>query len=165
MRDWLNQNSAAVTVAALAVILIGLAVIIRSGMRTDHEASPNSSYAWYVDSVDGKLFAAENKAPPIKSADGHDAWRVRLYSCGNCTAQERFIGVYERFPAAVHAHADRDLARNPDFAEHLEISRDAKTWYPAGSDQAARIMLQVLKRCPGKRPINCVPDKPDTADD
>lgn len=53
--------------------------------------------AWFYDPVTGKIFAAPTaKVPPVTSPWGNRAFRVHMFTCGQCGRRNRFVGYYEK---------------------------------------------------------------------
>src|SRR5688572_11816004 len=89
-RDWMNNNSALVTIAAVVLLVISLGVII---MQTKPRGSVGPVELYYYDLNTGKLFVAmSDQNPPIdapsggfRGPDGPPAGvRAHVFGCGNC---------------------------------------------------------------------------------
>jgi hypothetical protein len=96
MRRWLNENGAVVTVLALGLMVFSLFAIARQTRPRVYEPIPTHGY--YADPATGEIFSALITEDPLPVApSGQQAWRVHVFSCGNCESEsERFVGWVER---------------------------------------------------------------------
>src|ERR1051325_8610337 len=82
-REWINQNSASVTVAAVAVLLISMSVIVNRHRRG---GGGEPGEAWYYDTGDRVYFRDKTtRIAPFVRDNGNEAVRAHFFTCGECT--------------------------------------------------------------------------------
>src|SRR5687768_3923032 len=100
-RDWMNQNSAIVTILAVVILLGAVAFMVSRKMN---KGGGPVGEAWYYDTVSNEFFTdVTTKVAPFKRENGNEAVRAHFFTCGECTPKtkdeggERFIGYYEKY--------------------------------------------------------------------
>jgi len=163
-RDWINQNSAVVTVASVVVLVLSLAIIINQGRG---RSTPEPGNAYFYDTVTKEYFTdSATKIPPITSPAGNEAVRAHFFTCGECTEAtkdeggERFIGYYEKYTPEVKAK----LEESPEAFEFYEeafqgrlYSPDGTRWTQAESPTGFRLIEELQEKCPAKKLRYCPP--------
>lgn len=83
MRDFLNNNSALVTILAVVILVISLGVII---MNTRGPGAIRAIDLYFYDVSNGQLFvASSDQIPPIDTAGGANMGvRAHVFACGEC---------------------------------------------------------------------------------
>ncbi len=189
IRDWANDNSAAVTIGAIVVMIASLA-LLWINMRGPSRSGPSDVPDVYFYDVDTKKFfvAAHDELPPIDTESGtNKGFRAFIFGCGGCgsdggdlegkspkelQALNLFVGYYEGFTpehkkAVKEAKAKAD-AGDPSavyymeegFGEGVMRSADGVNWFPANSEQAIEINRNLGKKCPsGSRLKQCYPGR------
>jgi len=161
-REWINNNSAVVTVAAVAILIVSLAVIINQGRGRSGPNTPGN--AFFYDTVTKKVFTDDaTKIPPIQSPDGNPAVRAHFFTCGDCADEsDRFLGYYEKYTDDVKAQ----LEANPQAFELYEMayegrlySADGENWVTAESPDGIAITQALQGKCPPKKLRYCPPQK------
>jgi hypothetical protein len=164
VREWINNNSAAVTVGAVALLVVSLAIIISQGRGA---AKPTPGNGYFFDTVTKEIFTDKaTRIPPIQSPDGHDAVRVHFFTCNECTDKtdkdggERFIGYFEKYAPEVKAR----LEKSPQSFELYEMafqgrlySTDGEKWIPAESPAGFKLTEALQKKCPPRKLRYCPP--------
>lgn len=163
-REWVNQNSAVVTVAAVVVLVLSLAIIINQGRG---RSAPKPGNAYFYDVVTKEYFTdSATKIPPITSPAGNEAVRAHFFTCGECTEKtsdeggERFVGYYEKYLPDIKAK----LEKNPEAFEFYEeafqgrlYSPDGTKWTQAESPTGFKLIEDLQTKCPAKKLRYCPP--------
>ena len=165
-REWINQNSASVTVAAVAVLLGSMTVIMNRHRRT---GGVEPGEAWYYDTVTKEYFRDKTtKIAPFNRDNGNEAVRAHFFTCGECTEAtledtppgERFIGYYEKYTDEVKAKLEE---KSESFAlyemafQGRLYSRDGQEWFAAEKTEGTAITAELQKKCPPKKLRYCPP--------
>src|SRR5687768_6396233 len=106
-RNWMNNNSATVTVIAVVILVGAIAFMVGRKIRPPTSAGQ----AWYFDTTSGEYFTdVTTKLAPFKRDNGNLAVRAHFFTCGECTtdtgaadSSKRFIGYYEKYTDEVRA--------------------------------------------------------------
>lgn len=189
IRDWANDNSAAVTIGAIVVMIASLAWLWIS-MKGPSGGGPGDVPDVYFYDVDTKKFFVEphDQHPPIDTASGpNKGFRAFIFGCGGCgsdggnldgkgpeelAALQLFVGYYEGYTAdhkakLAEAKAKAD-AGDPSavyymeegFGEGVRRSSNGVDWFPANSEQGIQINRELGKKCPaGSRLKQCYPGR------
>lgn len=165
-RDWVNRNSAIVTVASVALLVVSLAVIISSN-STPTAPPPGEAYFYDVQSKEYFTDKA-TKIPPIKSSAGNEAIRAHFFTCGECTDEAKFLGYYEKYAPEVKAK----IENNPEsmhFYEEVFQGRyycppdadptDNLSWVAAETPEGFAIAQELQKKCPARKLRYCPPPR------
>ncbi|MBI1373543.1 MAG: hypothetical protein GC159_12510 [Phycisphaera sp.] len=170
LRNWVNQNSAAVTVGAVVLLVISLAIIINQG-RSPTPPPPGEAY--YYDLVSKEYFTDEATkiAPIINPATGNEAVRAHFFTCGECSESERFVGYLEKYTP----EAKQQLETNPEsfeFYEEAFLGRlyapapsetadpaVAETWVDAETPPGFKIVEDLQGKCPPRKLKYCAPGR------
>ncbi len=80
IREYLNNNPAVVTIAAVVLLLVCLGLIVNSLMGSSSQRDVD---VWYYDVASGRLMVAKSQLSPIEGEAG-PAMRAYLFSCGDC---------------------------------------------------------------------------------
>ncbi|MEX0777734.1 MAG: hypothetical protein WD042_18680 [Phycisphaeraceae bacterium] len=168
MRDWVNNNSAVVTVGAVVLLLISLAVIVYS---TKSSSGVRNYKIYFYDLNSGQLFAEEStKLPPIDTPTGKDngVWAF-VYGCGDCSEANRFIGYLQKLTpemkeAQLKAQSGETGEMMPPYEGDMDQGtlirlKDSGEWVPMYSEEGQKIMTSIEGKCPAdQRPKHCRPD-------
>ena len=143
IREWMNQNSAVVTVAALALLILAL-VLLFSQCRSGG-VPQGTGEAYYYDTETGDYFVGDATAvPPITSQAGNPAVRAHLFTCGDCANEgERFVGYYEKYSDSAKQAIEADPESMAAYEAYIQgrlFSRDGSRWVPAESPEGYEIM-------------------------
>ncbi len=166
-REWVNQNSAAVTIGAVVILIFSLAYLWFS----NSSGSPGSRAvmnAYFYDVESNEMFEAKaDELPPIMSKNNHKAYKAYVFTCGECSNEaDRFVGYYEGFTddyktkrqAAIDAAKAGGKVPMPDEAMYMEegyskgrmISRDGKKWHASDAPEGIAINMDLSKACDTK---------------
>lgn len=157
IREWMNENSAIVTVGAVVLLVVALTIVVMQGIGGG-PATPDQ--AWFMDTETGEYFAADiEQIPPIQSPEGNPAVKVHFFSCGACNEEERFVGYYEKYTE--EAKQAMQQARNAENEEQMPMmmeqmmmgqlySPDGENWFPAMSGPGTQLQAQLSERCQGE---------------
>ena len=169
LREWMNQNSAVVTIIAVVLLLVSLGVII----MTLTPSSPNRVVeVYFMDTADGQLFVEKsNQLPPIVAPSGKEGVRAFVFSCGDCGDEaSRYVGWLETYTAEAKK-AITGTTENPEGPEgmvdnyeliengHMVCDPQSKTWVPANSEPGFKIMDQIQNKCGNEPPKPCFPGR------
>lgn len=185
-RDFMNNNSALVTIVAVVVLVISLGVII---MNTRGPGAVRAIDLYFFDLSTGQLFvASSDQIPPIDSPGGPlntpqgakpAGVRAHVFACGECpdlkgmnTEQVKAAGAYiaylemftEQGKAAMTAPAPADGQGPPpemmmDPMQSTLVKRvEDPQWMPMYSEPGYRLTESAVQQCPdGTPPIACRP--------
>jgi len=158
-RGWINQNAAVVTVAAVLSLAITLPYI---EIPQDSSFHPTPESAWYfVPETNETIVAKATLIPPI-DYKGKQAVKAHYYGCDDCSAENEFLGYYEKYSDKAKAELDSmhavqvaggKLAPDTEMrAYELAMterfySRDGKTWVRAESQEGHAIQEELRDRC------------------
>jgi hypothetical protein len=114
VREWLNKNSAVVTIAAVVLLILSLAFII---MNISGPPRPRERVipVYFYDLNTNQLFVGQSdQVPPIYAPSQPDKQgipkgvRAFVYSCGECDDEsERFIAYLEMYTPEAKAARER----------------------------------------------------------
>lgn len=149
VRDWVNSNQATVMTGAGVLALVAVAVMISQCRGGPQKNEWGVRQAYFYDATTKKVFIDdETKISPITSPDGNEAYRAHLFTCGNCTEEERFIGYLEMYPAEAKELIENN--RGTDEAEQAAYEQrmlaaapkdgGALQWVSALSDEGAQLL-------------------------
>jgi len=165
MRDFLNNNSALVTILAVVLLIVALGFIVMQLGGGSNRVRTIPVY--YYDLDTGEIFERQSDVnPPVETAGGEmRGVRAFMFACNDCSDEsDRFIGYLEMFTPEAKELLDMPTGQRPDdvpydFYENGRLVRlpDGTQWYPANSPQGFEIMNQVRDACPGGDPKPCYP--------
>lgn len=170
VRDWVNQNSAVVTVAAVAILVVALALVIMQGTGSGTPTPPGSAY-YYVPETK-ETFAADAKLVPPIDHNGKKAVKAHFYGCGDCDDANKFLGYYEKYSDGAKAQLDKINAQmqagqeiDPDLEmQSYELamtqrffSADGEKWVLAESPQGHEMQEKLREKCGTAKLVYCSP--------
>jgi len=169
LREFLNNNSALVTILAVVLLIVALGAIVMQ-INGGGGYTPRVVDVYYYDLDTGELFLEKsNEIPPVETASGpHNGVRAYVFACNDCDEEsDRFIGWLEMYTPEAKAALTRDPAEaQPDEAPfdyweegHLVRSIDSDEWQLANSEPGFRIMENIRDKCPGGTPKPCFPGR------
>ncbi|MEX2671637.1 MAG: hypothetical protein WD294_05950 [Phycisphaeraceae bacterium] len=181
VREWLNNNSAVVTIVAVLVLCFALAFIIWN----NSPASYGPIDIYYVDLNTGELFTAKNTDyPPIAAPSDNEGEqngvRIHMYACGDCPSgltgrsldtlesDGVHVAYLERYTPEAQQALQRDMTESsPDdemrYYEMIETGQlvrgpDRSDWVSVNSEPGYRLMSRFGERCSsGESPDICRP--------
>ena len=166
-RDWVNQNSAAVTIGAVVVLIFSLAYLWFQN-KSPSAGGRTTMESYYFDVEAGEMFKDKGEhIPPITRENGHQAFKAYVFSCSECSNEaDRFVGYYEGFTedykkklqAAIDAAKAAGTAPMPHEMMYMDegtsrgrlISTDGKKWVTSDSPEGIAINMALSKACEGK---------------
>ena len=164
-REWMNNNSPVVTVAAVVLLIGALAFLV---MRNRPAGGGSPGQAWYYDTVTQEYFVDKTtRIAPFKRDNGNDAVRAHFFTCGECTEKtkadggERFIGYYEKYTDDVKSkleQAGESFAMYEMTFQGRLYSKDGKTWHSAEQPAGNAITADLQQNCPPKKLRYCPPE-------
>ena len=167
LREWMNENSAIVTVGAVVLLVVALTIVIMQGTGG---GVVTTDQAYYYDAEADNIFTAPIESiPPIESPAGNQAVRVHYYSCGGCGEEERFVGYYEKYTEeakqAIQEARTAGSEGGPQGPARMQAmmtgqlySADGEEWYPAMSPRGTQVQAELANRCgEGEKLRICVP--------
>jgi len=190
VREWLNKNSAPVTIVSIFLLIMALGAIVWQMKPTQYEYEPVD--VWYYDLNTGELFPEKsNRIPPVETPSGPvgsqdmpAGVRAYVFSCGECTRDEMYIGWLEMFTkeAKEKIEATRQGGEDGEYVpddmmmmeemmweegqliqagKTLDVEEELKSgWVSQNSDPAFMIMEVAQGRCGEERyPQTCLPDR------
>ena len=169
IRDWLNQNSAVVTVAAVAILVIALAVVIRQG--SGNTRTPPDSAWYFVPETGATVVDKANLIPPIM-VEGKQAVKAHYYGCDDCEGENKFLGYYEKYSDQAKTELEKinaTQAAGGEVDSDAEMrayelamtgrfySKDGKAWVPAESPQGHAMQETLRDNCGTRKLTYCSP--------
>lgn len=174
-RDWMNNNSALVTIAAVVLLVISLGVII---MQTRGPGSVRAIDLYFYDLNTGKLFVAKSDhIPPIKAPSGPfgeqglpGGVRAHVFSCGECgdftgmTAEQvvqaggyiAYLEMYTPQGKAALTADPSDPNAAPMMIDPMEQTLvkpvDGDQWMSMYSERGYRMTDAAMQQCPDGSP-------------
>lgn len=188
VRDWANENSAAVTIGAIVVMIASLAYMWFGSGGGPSGGSPSIVDVYFYDITKKEFFTGPgDQIPPIDTESGPKMGvRAYIFGCGGCKggsdlegtkpeelkAKELFVGYYEGYTPEykdklLEAKAKAD-AGDPSaiyymeegFGEGLLRSIDGEEWVAANSEEGTKLNRALGKMCPqGSRLKPCYPGR------
>lgn len=167
------QFAVAVALLLLAVVLLGL----QSGEPPPLRQGTPTRYHFYFDLRAGALFVAPSESlPPIEALAGGPGVRAYVYTCGQCTEDQRRVGYLEALTPEA-AEAARQL-RQPGIDEATRltlqqtvqrgtlVARPPETeqtprWVSRADPRGAQITQAFRTMCDGEPARICTPDRRD----
>jgi hypothetical protein len=176
IRDLVNNNSAAVTIGAVVILIFALYYIISSGDGTSNSGAQGPIDVYYFDDKTGELFTDKSdKIAPFPSPAGGKAYRAYVFNCTACDGETDFIGYLEGFTddhkelvRKMKESVENGTDMGPDAAIFMEegygkgrlISLDGKDWFPADSEEAMKITRALSTKCADKGRLKpCYPGR------
>ncbi|HAI14361.1 MAG TPA: hypothetical protein DCM28_21835 [Phycisphaerales bacterium] len=166
LREWMNQNSAVVTIIAVVLLLVSLGVII---MTLTPKQVGRVVDVYFMDTDDGKLFVDKSdQLPPVVAPSGKDGVRAFIFSCSDCGDEaSHFVGWLETYtPAAKKAieapvEGPEGGMDNYELIEngHMVADPVSKKWVPANSEYGFKIMDMIQNKCGDEAPKPCFPGR------
>jgi len=161
VRSFLNNNPAVMTIAAIVVLLICLAVIYSN--LTGSSGSRRVVDVYFYNTASGELFSEPaTSIPPIDTDSGAATGvRAHVYSCGSCSADEWTVAYLEKF-----SDDARDaIVNNPESPEAAQAydqgllvrGIDDQEWHPVFSEQGMRVSESLANLCPSGDLKPCLP--------
>lgn len=160
-REWMNNNSAIMTLGAVVLLVVALVVMINTISGGGGAGTVNALY--FYDLQSGELFEApvESKAPIDAPSGANNGVRARVFACGECTSSDRTPAYLEKYTdqakAAIQA-GNADATANPNAM--LIRAVDGDQWVPSASQAGSEIVSQAIQRlgCNAEnRPRECFP--------
>jgi hypothetical protein len=180
VRDWMNNNSAVVTILAVVILVISLGVII---MQTRGRGAPRTIDLYFYDLNTNQLFVARSdQIPPIPAPSGPlrgqpgdlpAGVRAHVFACGDCPSGLRgltpeqveqrgayvaYLDMYtEEGRRALAGDAPTDMMTDP--MEQTLVRRVAdRDWQPMYSEVGFRLTETAVRACPEGAPaVACRP--------
>lgn len=178
LRDWMNNNSAVVTVGAVVILILSLGYIV---WNSKGSSPPRVIDVYYYDLNTNKLFTAQsNQLPPIDTESGPVAGsnapagvRAYVFACTDCGDEaDRFIGWLEMYTPEVKALRSQPSPQTPEEAAEREQREeevwengklvrapDGTTWARENTSEGMAITTKIESKCPGGMPKPCVPGR------
>ncbi|MFP4144471.1 MAG: hypothetical protein ACLFV3_04950 [Phycisphaeraceae bacterium] len=160
MREWLNKNSALVTVVAVVILVVALGVILLSGGENNPTAERES---YYYDLNTGEIFTASAALdPPFETDAGGEGVSAAIFGCGECP--EDLSGMTEADLKENNLYL-LYLLRSPVEGEGVPPNEDMvrrpnmNEWIPAFTPPGEGVMYPGSIPCPGGRQeiVRCQP--------
>lgn len=157
-REAIKNNTTLVSVMMLAVIGVVAYALFRQIVPAEQFGR-----VWFYDVNAKELFRAGDQIPPISHGAGKDnAVRAYVFSCGECSEQEkRFIGYLETFPPEAQAALSNPagyggIGDNPAQGEaRVRLVEDA-AWVSINSEQGVAVANAFRTKCgEGRRAKPC----------
>lgn len=165
-RNWLNNNSAMVTILAVVVLILSLATIIITMRPASY--TPRVIDVYYYDLDTKQLFVDKSdKYPPIATpSGGQKGARAYVFSCGDCADEsQRFIGYLEVYTPEAKKILENPNADPAAMADPIDVYEDGRLlateqgqqWHKASSVQGFEVMDAPQTRCGNNAPNSCNP--------
>ncbi len=158
VRQWLNNNPW-VGIGVVAVLLIAAVLIVIDSLDAP-SAEEQTGRGYFVNLQTGEIFADWlTRVPPFELEDGAMAVRAHVFSCDDCSPDQLFVGVYEKYPdKAIKEMKEKGLSRP---GGDTLVSGDGKTWYHPRTDEATQLWVRAKARCDeqGQTATRCYADR------
>lgn len=180
VREWLNNNSAIVTVVAVLVLCFALAFIIWNSSSNNRRYGPIDVY--FVDLNTSEIFVARSdQIPPIAAPSDNDGGksgvRAHIFACGDCPSglrgrtideladNEVFVAYLERYTDEAQSLLSGDM--QPEDEERYYMAMEmgqlvtapgSSNWVSMNSERGYMLMSRSSERCgSGVVPSLCRP--------
>lgn len=179
LRDWMNNNSAVVTVGAVVILILSLGYIVWSSKSGGY--GPRVIDVYYYDLNTNKLFTAksdqippiETESGPVQGSNAPAGVRAYVFACNDCSDEaDRFIGWLEMYTPDAKAILSQPPAETPEQAAEREQRQyevwesgqlvrapDGTTWARANTPEAMAVTSKIEGKCPGGAPKPCLPGR------
>jgi hypothetical protein len=166
-REFLNNNPALVTIGAIVLLIICLAIIV---IQLSGRGGFEPVDLWYYDEGTGQLFIADTSEPaPIDAPSGAGAGvRAVVYACGECPELDEgmnadAVEAAGAFIAYLEKYEPMDAgAAEEEYYEQRTLIRtlDSDQWISMETEEGMMMMEQdYSNRCPGEQyPTPCLPE-------
>ena len=169
VREWMNQNSTVVTVAAVLLLVIAIGAVVIQGWPDDI-TPPDEAYFYVPETKE--LFSADSKLVPPIDRNGKKAVKAHFYGCGDCDDASRFPGYYEKYSDAAKAQLDKineQMRSGQEIDPDLEMqvyelamtqrffSADGEKWVLAESPQGQEMQEKMREKCGTAKLVYCSP--------
>lgn len=172
LREWMNNNSAVVTVAAVLLLFVALFAIIKTNF-TSRQARIVDVYffdlgAKVTNPLDALYAAKGTEFPPIDSPSGQNMGVLaHVFGCGDCSAANKFIGYLQTYTP----DGKRKLLESQKSGADMEFDdsayvlvattekpQDTKNWVLMVTEKGNKLMESATTKCPqGKTLVPCLP--------
>ncbi|MEM6332802.1 MAG: hypothetical protein AAF823_05620 [Planctomycetota bacterium] len=162
VRSFLNNNPAVMTIGAIVVLLVCLAVIYNNLGGGGARAARDIDF-YYYDEGTGEVFTASGREiPPIDAPSGPRAGaRAVIYGCGSCDPSTWTIAYIEKYSDAAHAAIQNDPEGDDAMMAYQEgllmRSPDSDEWFTQYSEGGMTLIESVSSICPGGDARRCMP--------
>ena len=167
IRTIFQNNGPAVTLIAIVVLLISMAMLFRSLRGAG--APPPPRQVWYWDASAAQYTAGpETGVDAVLSADGSPRLRAFVYACGSCDKRAEWAGYLSRLDDAtveqiksMHA-AGKGADEIRSFVESREDERlirslSDREWVSVQSDAGIAILTELNSKCSDLPLVECLP--------
>lgn len=154
IRDWMNNNSTVVTLAAVGLLVVALGVLFVT-QRGPSPGELRDAYFWDLEA--NEPFVAPARAiPPIEAPSGGRGVRAHLHTCGECTADEWF-GYLETYTDEAKEHYEREGVPPADDDELLVRPLEGGSWQPFDTAEVIERAYEPCGDDPDEFPRECRP--------
>ena len=172
-REFMNRNSALVTIAAVVVLVVALGLIIMQSRGPRRSASPVDAY--YFDMGSGRIFvSASAQIAPIDAPSGPyrespGGVRVYIFACAGCGDYEGMsvgqvrergghVAWLEMYDPAVKEQFTRGRQPGPMMMTgRLVKTVDAEHWVRSSSPEGMHLQEEAQGLCATRPPTLCYP--------
>ena len=171
IRQWVNENSAVVTVITLLVLVVVVYFIVKAQFGPGRLNSDDMPVYYYDTVTKERIPGVVDRVPPFVNDKGNECVRVAVFSCGECTEGEMFNAYFEKYTDEMKQMIEQRvkeegpevliLMQGPMMMEEGTLrSLDGETWYPV-MDPAVRSVMMTInqERCGGAQAIGCTPPR------
>lgn len=153
-----EKPAVGISVAVAALVVAGIVVAIGGGDGRKSTSLSAREKLWFYDLGSKELFAGPAKErPPVKATSGEDGVRAYVFSCGQCSESEQFIGYLENFEDVTPKPGENAMIASN--RGHLIRAVDGTEWFPAISEDANKITGSAKSRCSGDQKLTeCFPE-------
>ncbi|MEX0655472.1 MAG: hypothetical protein WD534_09635 [Phycisphaeraceae bacterium] len=168
VREWLNNNSAVVTIVAVLVLCFALAFII---WNNSGSGRPGPIDVYFVDLNTNEVFVGKSdQIPPIAapsdSGDDTNGVRAHIYACGDCPSDlagrsadelidgDVFIAYLERYTDEAREIITGDVTpeNESDYYSATEMGQlvravDGSNWVSINDQGGYELMSRTGNRC------------------
>ena len=176
LRQWVNDNSAVVTVATVAILILAVLFIFKDkfgGGPDIPDIADQKSY--YYDTVTLKNFVdGRDKTPPFLNEAGNECVRVRMYTCGSCAEGEMWPAFYEKYTEEFKQQLEEIRAKTdgnympmmggmmgPGQTGGMLLSTDGQNWVTQMDPSIRDKYKEMMTKCPDGKYRPCNPGDKD----
>jgi hypothetical protein len=174
-REWINNNSATVTIGAVVALVVALGVWYWQQRPTREAIVVRQVYFYDLDK--GELLTLpRDQVPPARTKSGEGKGvRAYVYSCGECTKEQMFIGYLERYPddarqellsRRANPQANSPSGRSIEELEDTRLvaaeedAKDPAKWFALNTPEAVEIRNYFRTKCKDEAKEKKIADPP-----
>ena len=155
IREWMNDNPMIVYGVTGVIIFVSVILIMVQKASKRPEDTPTHGQAIFYDPISKKeiRLGSRDLSPHVK--DGVTYYRVRLYSCGDCSDESKYFKGYMEKHLPKARRILEEEPEHPDYEKYLEgeslryalVEPDEETGKIRWTDDIRVVLRYVKSQC------------------